>query len=59
MPLCAPTVMLGTGGKSHPDMSKVEDPILLDRMGGRPLQRPLRAPTAPLGTEGEPHPNLS
>ena len=32
--------MLGTGEKPHPDMSKVEGPILLDRMGGEALQCP-------------------
>ena len=27
--------MTGTGGEAHPDMSKVEGPVLLDRIGGR------------------------
>ena len=39
-PTCAPTAMLGTGGEPRPNMSKVEDPILLDRMGEEALQRP-------------------
>ena len=32
--------MSGTGGEPHPDMSKVEGPVLSDRMGGEALQRP-------------------
>ena len=32
--------MSGTGGEPRPDMSKVKDPVLLDRMGGEALQRP-------------------
>ena len=36
--------MSGTGGEPRPDMSKVEGPILLDRMGGEALQRPNAPP---------------
>ena len=32
--------MPGTGGEPRPDMSKVEGPVLLDRMGEEALQHP-------------------
>ena len=36
--------MLGTGGESRPNMSKVKGPILLDWMGGEALQHPYVPP---------------
>ena len=35
-----PTALLGTGAEPRPNLSKVEGPILLDRMGGEASQRP-------------------
>ena len=32
--------MSGTGEEPRPDTSKVEGPVLLDRIGGEALQRP-------------------
>ena len=51
--------MSGTGGEPHPDMSKVEGPILFRPDGGRGPTTPICDPTALLGTGGEPRPNLS
>ena len=44
--------MSGTGGEPRPDMSKVEGPVLLDRMGGEALQRPNAPPQPSREREG-------
>ena len=58
-PICAPTVLLGTGGEPRPNMSKDEDPVILRPDGGRGPATPVCALTILLETEGEPRPNLS
>ena len=51
MPLHAPTTILGTGGEPRPNISKVKDPVLLDRMGGEALQCPYVPPRPRQGQE--------
>ena len=49
--ICAPTALLGIGGKPRPNLSKVEGPVLFRPDGGRGPAMSICTPTALLGKE--------